>query len=106
MVKAIPTPSGDDMLREVKARFSNGKLEPLEDLALSEGDEVTILVRRPPNKEAVMALIKTKSRRTGDEPDGFDRAAGAWKGTLDFDAFLADVHARRKLNRPMVDLDK
>ena len=93
------------MLRKVRARISNGKIEPLEDLELPEGEEVVIVVKQPSNKEAIKALIKTKSKRKGTEPDGFDRAAGSREGTLDFDAFLEDLRESRKRDRPLVNLD-
>ena len=32
------------MLREVKAKFVHGKIEPLEELDLKEGDEITIVI--------------------------------------------------------------
>ena len=33
------------MAREIRARFSHGKIEPLEEVHLEEGQEVTILVK-------------------------------------------------------------
>ena len=36
------------MVREIKARVSHGKIEPLEKLDLQEGDEVIILVKDTP----------------------------------------------------------
>lgn len=64
----IPTSSGDDMLREVKAKFIHGKIEPLEDLQLSEGEEVTILVKdtasSPP--KLLFGLLKGSVKIKGD----------------------------------------
>ena len=37
------------MAREVKARFSQGKIEPLEKLDLKEGEEAVILVKDAPS---------------------------------------------------------
>ena len=62
------------MVRRIRARFTGGKTEPLEDLDLKRGDEVTITIGE---------------RATGSTAkDALARAAGAWKGTLDFDAYL------------------
>ena len=62
----IPTPSSENMTREVKAKYLHGKLEPMEDLELSEGEEVTISVKRPAKSPEEM----------GEPVDGFERAAG------------------------------
>ena len=52
-------PSGNDMPREVRARFSNGRIEPLEELDLQEGEEVVILVKDTPSSasEPLFGLI-------------------------------------------------
>ena len=36
---------GEGMPREIKARFSHGNIEPLEQLDLEDGEAVTILVK-------------------------------------------------------------
>ena len=71
------------MAREIRGRFSKGKIEPLEKLDLKEGDEVIITIRE--EKPASGA---------------FERAAGGWKGTLDFDAYLKDLYASRRRQSP------
>lgn len=76
------------MAREIKARFFKGKIEPLEDLGLLDGQEVIITVTEAPSE--VVA------------EDAFERAAGAWKGTLDFDAYLKDLYASRRGESPEV----
>ena len=79
------------MAKEIRARFSNGKIEPLESIDLKEGDELVISVKEAhPDREA---------RRKA-----FHEAAGAWKGTLDFDAYLKDIKASRKRRAPEVTL--
>ena len=65
---------GAKVAREIRGRFSKGKMEPLEKLDLKEGDEVII-------------TIKEEKPATG----AFERAAGGWQGTLDFDAYLKDL---------------
>ncbi len=78
---------GVKMAREIRGRFSKGKIEPLEKLNLKEGDEVVIIIRE--EKPASGA---------------FKKAAGGWKGTLDFDAYLNDLYASRRRQSPEVTL--
>ncbi len=81
------------MHRKVRAKVLHGKIELLEDVELPEGEEVVVLVKQPfKSGEEVRAMLR--------------RTAGAWAGTLDFDAFLADLRAGRKMKRPPVDLDR
>lgn len=55
------------MNRTIKARFTRGVLELLEEVELKEGDEVTIFISSlPSNEDAITALKST---------------AGSWKGT-------------------------
>ena len=47
------------MAKEIRARFSKGKIEPLEDLGLEEGQEVVISVmKRPFSKKQLSELMK------------------------------------------------
>jgi predicted DNA-binding antitoxin AbrB/MazE fold protein len=64
------------MAREIRARFSQGKIEPLEELNLKEGVEIVI-------------SIKEERAAKG----AFERAAGGWKGLVDTDALLRDFEA-------------
>ncbi len=75
------------MAREIRGRFSKGKIEPLEKIDLKEGEEVTITL--PEEKPATGA---------------FERAAGGWKDTLDFDAYLTDLYASRRRQSPQITL--
>ena len=75
------------MAKEIRGRFSNGKIEPLENTDLKDGDEVIITL--PEEKPATGA---------------FERAAGGWKDTLDFDAYLKDLYASRRRQSPEVTL--
>ena len=75
------------MAREIRGLFSKGKIELLEKLDLKEGDEVII-------------TIKEKKLVTGV----FERAAGSWKGSLDFDAYRKDLYASRRRQSPEVTL--
>jgi predicted DNA-binding antitoxin AbrB/MazE fold protein len=70
------------MFREIRARFSQGKIEPSEELELEEGEEVVITVQ--------------KFRKPSEAKGAIERTAGAWKGTLDFDAYLEDLYRARR----------
>ena len=82
------------MDREIRGRFSKGKIEPLEELGLKDGDEVIITVNGEP------MTLNEEAAETG----AFERAAGGWKGTLDFDAYLTDLYASRRRQSPEVTL--
>ena len=75
------------MAREIRGRFSKGKIEPLEKIDLKEGDEVIITIPE-------------------EKPDtgAFERAAGDWKGLVDTDALLRDLKESRKVRAPEVQL--
>lgn len=49
---------------------------------LPEGTEVTITFARELTDEVAEAIL--------------ERTAGAWAGSLDFDAYIRDLHASRK----------
>lgn len=68
--------------KTIRARFHEGKFEPLEAVDLPDGGEVRLTI-----VEASAA------------PDfaAFRRAAGAWKGTLDVEALIRDIYADRLL---------
>ena len=74
------------MIANVRARFSNGVLTPLEPLDLEEGAVVSVSV------EAVVA--------GGEDQDSNApmRAVGAWKGTHDPKVLLRNIYADRLLN--------
>ena len=78
------------MGKEIRARFSKGKIELLEKVDLEEGEEVFITVRKAPSPAAAR--------------EAFQRAAGAWRGTLDFDAYLKDLYASRRRQTPVTGL--
>ena len=75
------------MVREIRARFTRGKIEPLETLDLREGEEITITIRE-------------------DKPasGAFERAAGGWKDLVDTEALLEDFRKSREIRAPEVQL--
>jgi len=68
--------------RPIRARFSKGKIEPLERIRLREGEEISIVITGKVNEAGAKEKLA--------------RVAGAWKDTLDFDAFLRDLYASRR----------
>ena len=75
------------MAREIRARFTRGKIEPLEEVNLNEGAVITITIRE-------------------DKPasGAFERAAGGWKDLVDTDALLEDFKKSREIRAPEVQL--
>jgi hypothetical protein len=77
------------MIQTIKARYHQGKIEPLEPLELDEGAEVVVTVSydaQPPSG-----------------PDAIRATAGAWKDALDCETFEKDVYESRLLQtRPEV----
>ena len=78
------------MAREIRARFTKGKIEPLEKVDLKEGDEVRIIIPEPPSPETAEGA--------------FERAAGGWKGLVDTEALLKDFKKSREIIAPEVQL--
>lgn len=75
------------MVREIRARYTNGKFEPLEETDLQEGDEVKVII---PDREKTKRLIET-----------LRATAGAWKDTHDPEELKRNIYADRLSgNRP------
>ena len=71
------------MLRQVKARFTNGALTLLEPVALKEGDEVVV-------------TIDDKPQLTAEERiERFRAAAGGWEGLHDPEEFKRMIYQTR-----------
>jgi len=75
----------------VKARYHQGKIEPLEPLELEEGDELVVTV--------------TRQESHGADQEGTTPTFGAWKDLLDCEQFEKDVYESRLIRtRPNVRL--
>ena len=57
------------VLKHFRARYSKGVLEPLEELDLEEGAEVSVSIEKAPSPKRDL--------------EAFRRAAGGWKGNSD-----------------------
>ena len=72
------------MAKEIRARFSKGKIEPLEEVDLEEGEEVRVIMPdRAKAKTVIEALRAT---------------AGAWKGTHDPEELKRNIYADRLIS--------
>jgi predicted DNA-binding antitoxin AbrB/MazE fold protein len=67
------------MEKTIRAKFSKGVIEPLEELDLEEGKEILVTIKEP------------------SLDDRFLRAAGAWKGTIDAEKLIEDIYNDRLL---------
>ena len=79
------------MQRTIKARYSKGKIEPLEKLVMEEGEE----------------LIVTISNKSPDAKgkDPLDSSFGGWTELIDAEELKKNIYADRTVsNRPKVKL--
>jgi len=81
------------LIKTIKARYRNGLIEPLEEIDLSDGDEITITL------EEVSSPLPEEERR-----ERFLSSAGGWKDIVD-ENFLDEIYRQRSLHtRPEVKL--
>ena len=71
------------MLKTIKVRFTNGNLEPMEQLDVKEGSELFITID-----------IEDSASDEG-QVDRFNSAIGAWKGTHDPEELLRNIYSDR-----------
>ena len=69
------------MEKTIRARFSKGVIEPLENLDLEEGTEVNITITPLSKIEDVLEVLKATS--------------GAWKGTIDTEELKKNIYSDR-----------
>ena len=78
------------MIRKIRARFSNGVIEPLETVNVAEGEELEVAIEEKPTKA---------------EDESFLKAAGSWKGLIDAEEMIKNIYADRHIStRPEVKL--
>jgi predicted DNA-binding antitoxin AbrB/MazE fold protein len=70
------------MSTTIKVRFSGGVLKPLEELALEEGQELTVTIVALPS---------------GSRQDWLEQTAGAWAGLVDAGKLKRDIYESRLL---------
>ena len=69
------------MEKKVRAIYRNGVIEPLENMDIEDGAEITITVSEPVTNGA----------------EGIKKSFGGWKGLIDADQFLKDIYESRKI---------
>lgn len=78
------------MGRTIRARWSRGRLKPLENFELPDGKEVMLTITELPSSRDLEA---------------FRRAAGGWKGKVNAPALIRRIYANRLIStrpRPRV----
>ena len=70
------------MPKTIRARYRNGLIEPLENIDLADGTEITITV----------------SELASSSEDGLSRSFGGWRGLIDAEEFLKNVYADRQIS--------
>lgn len=81
------------MLKTIKARYRNGVIEPLEEIDLADGAEITITL------DYVSPSLSEEERQKR-----FLSSAGGWKDIVD-EKFLDEIYRQRRLRtRPEVKL--
>ena len=79
------------MLKTIKARYSKGKIEPMEKLDLEEGKELSVTITDLPEPTGVV--------------DPLDATFGGWVGLIDAEKLKKDIYADRLVStRPGVKL--
>ncbi|MEW6379221.1 MAG: antitoxin AF2212-like protein [bacterium] len=71
------------MVKTVRAKFSKGVIEPMEKIDIAEGKEIIITIIDIPSKS---------------QEDAFEKAAGAWKDTIDAEKLIKNIYADRLLS--------
>lgn len=72
------------MVKEIRAKFSKGVIEPLEKVDLTDGEEFIISIKALPTPEHRRRALET--------------AAGAWEGTHDPKALKRHIYADRLID--------
>ncbi len=75
----------------IRARFKNGVIEPLENLELKDGEEITLTIIRSFETEKIQ--------------DAFKRSRGGWKDLIDCEKLKKNIYECRSIQtRPEVKL--
>jgi predicted DNA-binding antitoxin AbrB/MazE fold protein len=71
----------------IRARYSNGKLEPLETLKLEEGQEVSISIGSDP------VILR---EATDHSTDFLEKSFGGWVGIIDCEELKRSIYEARE----------
>ena len=80
---------GREMEKTIRARFSNGVIEPLEDLTIKEGKElISAVSEAPAGSEKTLEALR--------------KSFGGWKGLIDAEELKRNIYNDRLINtRPV-----
>ena len=77
----------EKMVREIRARFSGGTIEPLERLDFEEGEVLKVIISPIAKGKTLLEALKT--------------TAGGWKGLVDGEELKKNIYTDRLIsNRP------
>ena len=76
------------MVKPIRARFSAGKIEPLEQVDLIEGEEVLVTITELPGSPPA------------DLAESLRATAGAWRDLVDSEALKRNIAEDREVSRP------
>ena len=72
------------MARKIRARFSKGKIAPVEEVDLRERQEVKVIVPDHPKRRGMVEALRV--------------SAGGWKGLLDAEELKRNIYANRLIS--------
>jgi predicted DNA-binding antitoxin AbrB/MazE fold protein len=72
------------MVKEIRARFARGVIEPLEKVELEEGEELTIIISERAKGKGMVEALRA--------------SAGAWEGLVDAEELKKNIYADRLLS--------
>ncbi len=80
------------MSTTVRARFAGGVLLPLEEVPLTEGEEVTLSILAPDTPPSGVAGVP---RALGAPGDWLERTAGGWRDLIDAERLKREIYESR-----------
>ena len=81
-------------MKTIRARFSKGKIEPLEKVEIKEGEEITVNILEVPSRTEKKSFL-----------EALRATAGGWKNLIDCDELKRNISNDRLIaTRPGVDL--
>ena len=81
-------------MKTIRARFSKGKIEPLEKVEIKEGEEITVRILAAPSRAKKKSFL-----------EALKAMAGGWKDLIDCDELKKNIYSDRLIvTRPGVDL--
>ena len=81
-------------MKTIRARFSGGKIEPLEKVDIEEGEEITLNILEVPSRAKKKNFL-----------EALKATAGGWKNLIDCDDLKKNIYSDRLIvTRPGIDL--